>query len=38
MKEKILQENPGRFFLFTIEYHDIWMLYKQQQACFWTAE
>ncbi len=38
MKEKILQENPGRFVLFPIEYHDIWRLYKQQQACFWTAE
>ena len=38
MKEKILQENPGRFVLFPIEYHDIWKLYKQQQACFWTAE
>jgi len=38
MKEKILQENPGRFVLFPIEYYDIWKLYKQQQACFWTAE
>ena len=38
MKEKILQENPGRFVLFPIEHHDIWKLYKQQEACFWTAE
>jgi len=38
MKEKILQENPGRFVLFPIEHHDIWKLYKQQETCFWTAE
>jgi ribonucleoside-diphosphate reductase beta chain len=38
MTEKILQENPGRFVLFPIEHHDIWKLYKQQEACFWTAE
>jgi len=37
-KEKILQENNGRFVLFPIEHDDIWMLYKQQEACFWTAE
>lgn len=38
MKEKILEENHGRFVLFPIEHHDIWKLYKQQEACFWTAE
>jgi len=38
MKEKILQENPGRFVLFPIKHNDIWKLYKQQEACFWTAE
>ena len=38
MTEKILKENPGRFVLFPIEHHDIWRLYKQQEACFWTAE
>lgn len=38
MTEKILQENPGRFVLFPIEHHDIWKFYKQQEACFWTAE
>jgi ribonucleoside-diphosphate reductase beta chain len=38
MAEKILKENPGRFVLFPIEHHDIWRLYKQQEACFWTAE
>ena len=38
MIEKILQDNPGRFVLFPIEHHDLWKLYKQQEACFWTAE
>ena len=38
MTEKILQDNPGRFVLFPIENHDLWKLYKQQEACFWTAE
>lgn len=38
MTEKILQENPGRFVLFPIQHHDLWKLYKQQEACFWTAE
>jgi ribonucleoside-diphosphate reductase beta chain len=38
MKEKILTENPHRFVLFPIEHHDLWSLYKQQEACFWTAE
>ena len=38
MKEKILIENPYRFVLFPIEHPDIWKLYKQQEACIWTAE
>ncbi len=38
MTEKILVDNPGRFVLFPIEHHDLWKLYKQQEACFWTAE
>ena len=36
--EPILQENPNRFVLFPIEHHDIWQMYKQQEACIWTAE
>jgi ribonucleoside-diphosphate reductase beta chain len=36
--EKILQENPGRFVLFPIQHHDLWKLYKQAEACIWTAE
>jgi ribonucleoside-diphosphate reductase beta chain len=33
-----LVENPNRFVLFPIEHEDIWKLYKQQEACIWTAE
>lgn len=36
--EKILIENPNRFVIFPIQHHDLWRLYKQQEACFWTAE
>jgi len=36
--EPILQDNPGRFVLFPIKYHDIWEMYKKQMASFWTAE
>ena len=38
MTEKILMENPGRFVLFPIQHDDLWGLFKQQEACFWTAE
>jgi ribonucleoside-diphosphate reductase beta chain len=38
MKEKILQDNPGKFVLFPIEHHDLWKFYKQSEASFWTAE
>jgi ribonucleoside-diphosphate reductase beta chain len=38
MTEKILVDNPGRFVLFPIEHHDLWKIYKPQEACFWTAE
>jgi len=36
--EPILRENPNRFVLFPIEHHDIWEMYKKQEACIWTAE
>lgn len=36
--EPLLQENPNRFVLFPIKYDDIWKMYKQHQASFWTAE
>jgi ribonucleoside-diphosphate reductase beta chain len=38
LPEPILQENKNRFVLFPIEHHDIWEMYKKQQACIWTAE
>ena len=36
--EPILQDNPNRFVIFPIKYNDIWRMYKQQMACFWTSE
>ncbi len=36
--EPILQENPNRFVLFPIEYHEIWEFRKKALACFWTAD
>ncbi|KAI1393428.1 small subunit of ribonucleotide reductase [Hypoxylon trugodes] len=36
--EPILQENPQRFVLFPIKYHEIWQMYKKHEASFWTAE
>ena len=36
--EPILSENPNRFVLFPIKYHDIWDMYKKQLASFWTAD
>jgi len=36
--EPMLQENLDRFVLFPIQHSDIWEMYKQEQASFWTAE
>ncbi|KAJ9086148.1 Ribonucleotide-diphosphate reductase (RNR), small subunit [Entomophthora muscae] len=36
--EPLLMDNPGRFVLFPIKYHDIWKMYKKAEASFWTAE
>lgn len=36
--EPILQENPGRFVVFPLQYHDLWEFYKKSEASFWTAE
>ncbi|KAK5092648.1 Ribonucleotide-diphosphate reductase (RNR), small subunit [Exophiala xenobiotica] len=36
--EPLLQENPNRFVLFPLKYHEIWTAYKRAQASFWTAE
>lgn len=37
-EEPLLKENPGRFVLFPIKYHEIWQMYKKAEASFWTAE
>ena len=37
-QEILLKENPNRFVLFPIKYHDIWEKYKQHVSVFWTAE
>jgi len=36
--EPMLVENPNRFVLFPIQHSDIWGMYKQAEASFWTAE
>ena len=36
--EPMLQENKDRFVLFPIKHDDIWDMYKQEVASFWTAE
>ena len=36
--EPLLRDNPSRFVLFPIQYDDIWRMYKQSEASFWTAE
>jgi ribonucleoside-diphosphate reductase subunit M2 len=36
--EPILMENPDRFTMFPIKYPEVWKMYKQAEACFWTAE
>lgn len=36
--EPLLEDNPRRFVVFPIQYHDIWQMYKKAEASFWTAE
>ena len=36
--EPLLTENPNRFVLFPLKYHDFWDMYKKHMASFWTAE
>jgi ribonucleoside-diphosphate reductase beta chain len=38
LDEPLLKENKNRFVLFPIEHDDIWQMYKQAEASFWTAE
>ncbi|MBN3281139.1 RIR2 reductase, partial [Polyodon spathula] len=37
-EEPLLKDNPRRFVIFPIQYHDIWQMYKKAMASFWTAE
>lgn len=36
--EPYLIENPNRFVIFPIKEPDVWRMYKQAEASFWTAE
>ena len=36
--ELLLRENPNRFVIFPICYHDIWAMYKKHEAAQWVAE
>ncbi|XP_076864701.1 ribonucleoside-diphosphate reductase subunit M2 B [Brachyhypopomus gauderio] len=36
--EPLLRENRRRFVIFPIQYPDVWKMYKQAQASFWTVE
>src|SRR5262245_52165210 len=38
LQEVLLKENKDRFVLFPIKYPEIWKMYKQAEASFWTAE
>ncbi len=37
-EEPLLKPNKDRFVLFPIKHDDIWKMYKQEMASFWTAE
>ena len=34
----MLEDNPNRFVLLPIAYPEIWKMYKDQMACFWTVD
>ena len=36
--EDILMENPNRFVMFPIQYHEVWQYYKKALSSFWIAE
>lgn len=38
LPEPLLEDNPNRFVILPIQYHDIWKMYKDQMACFWTVD
>jgi hypothetical protein len=37
LPEPLLDVNPDRFCMFPIKHHDIWNMYKQAEASFWTG-
>lgn len=38
INEPLLTESKNRFVLFPIQHQDIWQMYKNAEASFWTAE
>ena len=38
VEEPLLVENPGRFVILPIRYHQIWEMYKKAVQRFWTVE
>ena len=38
MSEVLLSEENKRYVIFPIKYDDIWKMYKQAEANFWTTE
>eukprot|EP00347_Sterkiella_histriomuscorum_P011623 403371741 len=38
LPEPLLEDNPNRFVILPIKYNDIWKMYKDQMAAFWTSE
>jgi ribonucleoside-diphosphate reductase subunit M2 len=36
--EPLLKENPNRFTVFPLKYHNLWDFYKKAQMTIWTAE
>jgi len=36
--EPLLVPNPDRYILFPIRYPDVWKMYKDQEACIWSAD
>lgn len=36
--EPLLMDNPERYVLFPIKHNDMWQMYKQHMASFWTAQ
>ena len=37
-QEPLLKDNPNRYTLFPLEWHDIWKAYENHKKAFWTAQ